>query len=200
MISVEELMKLSVAQGKILKKYTVKIHDIILLYNEKHDRKINYARQDYEREFDSNCRKAEERNMDLWVLLSDIYMIPEERHLIKPPNTLKNKKEKQDWIKKEFFPYFYEWKFNNIDKPIIYAFGQGWLSYKKRGKKRGKQETQGKITRQEIIIQKARELDVKKLLADGMKKKDINELVADSIPNENVKYVRQILAPLKYNP
>jgi len=200
MFSVEELMKLSAAQGKIVKKQTVKIHDIILLYNEKHDRKINYSRQDYERAFDSSCREAEKRNMSLWVYLSTMYMIQSEGHLIKPPNKLKNKKEKQDWIKKEFFPYFYEWRFNNIENPIIYAFGQGWLSYTKRGKKRGKQKEQEKITRQEIIIQKARELDVKKLLADGMMKKDINELVADSIPNENVKYVRQILAPLKYNP
>ena len=189
----EKLMRGSDPQIKAGLKYAIMVHDAIDLYRKNHDMKINHARDHYEFIFLLNCGRAKKRNMDLWVLLSDKYMIPEERHLIKPPNTLKDKK-RQDWIKKEFRSYFYEFDHNNFAMPIMHELSKGWESYRKRGKKRGEQETQGKITRQEIIIQTARELDVKKLLADGMKKKDINELVADSIPNENVKYVREILA------
>jgi len=196
----EKLMRSSDSLMKSAIKYIVMMHDSIDFYRKNHDMKINDARQRYEFTFNLNCRRAEEKKQDLWVYLSTRYMIPEERNLIKPPNTLKNKKKRQDWIKKEFKPYFYEWNYNNVVNPLIYAFNKVWESYRKRGKKRGKQGTLKKNDRQEIIKQKARELDVKKLLADGMKKKDINELVADSIPNENVKYVRQILAPLKYNP
>jgi len=181
-------------------KYSVMMMSAIDVYRKTHDMKINRTRQDYESSFNRNCRRAEKKKQDLWVYLSTSYMIPEERHLIKPPNTLKNKKKRQDWIKKEFKPYFYEWRTNNFEKPFMYAFNKGWESYRKRGKKGGGQGTLKKNIREVKIIQTARELDVKKLLDTGVKKKDIWKLVADSIPNENVKYVRQILAPLKYNP
>jgi len=37
------------------------------------------------------CRQPEKEKLDLWGYLSS-YMMPGEGHLIKPPNTLKNKK------------------------------------------------------------------------------------------------------------
>jgi len=178
-----------------------KMLEVLLFYAKSHDMKINYARLTYECIFDLNCREAEELNIDLWVHLSTKFKIPEEeRYLIKPPNESKNKKKRQDYIKWLFYPFYFEWCFNNYANPIIYAFSKGVVSFRKRGKKGGEQGTLKKNIREVKIIQTARELDVKKLLDTGVKKKDIWKLVADSIPNENVKYVREILAPLEYNP
>jgi len=195
----KKLMRGSDPLIKSVLKYMVTYSNALDDYKKNYDTKINHARNSYEFISLLNRGRAKKRNIDLWVLLSDKYMIPEERHLIKPPNTLKGKK-RQDWIEKEFKPYFYEWIHNYSVIPLIYAFNKGWESYRKRGKKRGEQGTLKKNIREVKIIQTARELDVKKLLDTGVKKKDIWKLVADSIPNENVKYVRQILAPLKYNP
>ncbi len=141
MTLVEEIKKLRDGGYVGVDKHMVKVCESILFYAETFDMKINYARLQYDLEFDLNCRQAEELNIDLWVHLSTKFKIPEEeRYLIKAPDKLKDKK-RQDWIKKEFKPYFYEWNSNNIVNPLMYAFNKGWESYRERGKKRGEQGT-----------------------------------------------------------
>jgi hypothetical protein len=206
-MNLEKKVKKLMEEGyKDSEKDKEKMLEVLLFYAKSHDMKINYARLTYECIFNLNCREAEELNIDLWVHLSTKFKIPgEERYLIKPPNELKNKKKRQDCIKWLFYPFFFEWKFNNFTNPITYAFSKDLLTLREGGKKRGEQETQGKITRQEIIIQIARELDVKKLLADGMMKKDIDKLVADAIPEEKkkkaagIQCVRKLLKSQNYN-
>jgi len=207
-MNLEKKVKKLMEEGyKDSEKDKEKMLEVLLFYAKSHDMKINYARLTYECIFDLNCREAEELNIDLWVHLSTKFKIPEEeRYLIKPPNELKNKKKRQDCIKWLFYPFFFEWKFNNFTNPITYAFSKGVLSYRKRGEKRGKQETQERIEREEIIRQKAKYFNVKKLIDFGVKKKDIWELVADSIPAEKkkkksgIQYVRKLLKSLNYNP
>jgi len=208
MTLVEEIEKLRDGGYAGVDKHMVKVCESILFYAETFDMKINYARLQYDLEFDLNCRQAEELSIDLWVHLSTKFKIPEEeRYLIKAPDKLKDKK-RQDWIKKEFKPYFYEWRINNFANPITYAFSKSVVSLRKRGKKGREQGTLEKINRQEIIIQKAKELKVKELLDSGACKwkKDIDKLVADSIPAEKkkkksgIQYVRKLLKSLNYNP
>ena len=184
-----------------------KMLEVLLFYAKSHDMKINYARLTYECIFDLNCREAEELNIDLWVHLSTKFKIlEEERYLIKPPNESKNKKKRQDCIKRLFYPFFFEWKFNNFANPITYAFTKDLLSLRKGGDDTGKLKTQEKIEREEIIRQKAKYFNVKKLIDFGVKKKDIWELVANSIPAEKkkkksgIQYVRKLLKSLNYNP
>lgn len=76
--------------------------------------KENKARQQYERMFDFSCRQAEKQKRDLWEYLSAYFMLPEERHLIKPPDTLKNEEERLDWIKGRFWPFYYECIINTL--------------------------------------------------------------------------------------
>jgi len=192
----EEMKKLSKLRSndplvQALIKYSFMMNSAIDVYRKTHDMKINRTRQDYESSFNRNCRRAKKKKQDLWVYLSTSYMIPEERHLIKPPNTLKNKKKRQDWIKKEFKPYFYEWHSNNFVNPFMYAFNKGWESYRERGKKGGGQGTQEKITRQEIITQ-----TVEKLNNDGIKN-PTNLHIAKKIPGENEGYVQKFRAKQK---
>ncbi len=105
-MNLEKKVKKLMEEGyKDSEKDKEKMLEVLLFYAKSHDMKINYARLTYECIFDLNCREAEELNIDLWVHLSNKFMIPEERHLINPPDTLKDKKKEQDWIKKEFWPY-----------------------------------------------------------------------------------------------
>ena len=198
----EKLSKLQKSGNVTLQKHMSKMSDIFLSAENNSLMKENKARQQYEWMFDFYCREAEELNIDLWVHLSNKFMIPEERHLINPPDTLKDKKKEQDWIKKEFWPYYYEWQLNAYANPITYAFSKSLLPLREGGGMRGEQKEQERIEREEIIIQKARELKVKELLDSGACKwkKDIDKLVADSIPGEKVKYVRELLESVKYNP
>ncbi len=207
-MNLEKKVKKLMEEGyKDSEKDKEKMLEVLLFYAKSHDMKINYARLTYECIFDLNCREAEELNIDLWVHLSTKFKIPEEeRYLIKPPNELKNKKKRQDCIKWLFYPFFFEWKFNNFTNPITYAFTKDLLSLRKGGDDTGKLKTQEKIEREEIIRQKAKYFNVKKLIDFGVKKKDIWELVTDSIPAEKkkkksgIQYVRKLLKSLNYNP
>ena len=202
----EKLSKLQKSGNVTLQKHMNKMSDIFLSAENNSLMKENKARQQYEWTFDFYCRQAEELNIDLWVHLSNIFMISEERHLIKPPDTLKDKKKKQDWIKKEFWPYFYEYLFNCFLFKVTNKFSKGKGKSMDGGEIRGKQETQEKIEREEIIRQEAKYFNVKKLIDFGVKKKDIWELVTDSIPAEKkkkksgIQYVRKFLKSLNYNP
>ena len=71
------------------------------------------------------CRQAEKGKLDLWEYLSS-YMMPGKGHLIKPPNTLKNKKQERElWLKKRFRLYYFDWVFNDFSAPLIYEFSNG---------------------------------------------------------------------------
>ncbi len=162
--------------------------------------KKNNARQGYERHLEFLLYHAKKNNLDFSLLLTSD-LSPSEHPPIRLSNTLKkNLKDRDIQAIERHRPYYYEWLINDA----LWRHLEGRMRVSERhklgGNTRADQKKLEKIIREAKIIQKARELDVKKLLADGMKKKDINKLVADSIPNENVKYVRQILAPLKYNP
>jgi len=205
MISVEEMERIKKRGYVGLDKHTVKVLEAQLFYSKKFGIKINRARQIYDLEFDLNCRQAEKEKRDLWEYLSTKFIRPEERHPIKPADRLMNKKKRQGYIQKEFWPYFLEWYMNNHALPIIYTFSKSLLPLREGGEMRGDQKELERIEREETIIQIARELNVKKLLADGMKKKDIDKLVADAIPEEKkkkaagIQYVRKLLKSQNYN-
>ncbi len=190
-MNLEKKVKKLMEEGyKDSEKDKEKMLEVLLFYAKSHDMKINYARLTYECIFDLNCREAEELNIDLWVHLSTKFKIPEkERYLIKPPDKLKNKKKRQDWIKWLFYPFFFEWKFNNFTNPITYAFSKGVLSYRKRGKKRGEQETQERIARQEPIIQERKEL-----IDSGVKyEKEIIKRIKKALPKESYDYIQKTI-------
>jgi len=195
MTLVEEIEKLRDGGYVGVDKHMVKVCESILFYAENFNMKKNYARLQYDLEFDLNCRQAEEAKQDLWVYLSNKFKIPEEeRYLIKAPDKLKNKKKRQDWIKKEFKPYYYERQFNDYANPIIYAFSKSVLSYRKRGKKRGEQETQERIARQEPIIQKRKEL-----IDSGVKdEKEIIKLIVEEFSEEETyDYIQKTILKAK---
>ena len=107
----EKLHKLQESGDVDLQKYYDKMTEIMRRYGSTHNMELNNARQQYEWIFDFSCRQAEELNKDLWEVLCG-YMFLNEYHLIKPPNTLKNTKKIQVWLKKEFKQYFYEFIIN----------------------------------------------------------------------------------------
>ena len=79
------------------------------------------------------CRQPEKEKLDLWGYLSS-YMMPGEGHLIKPPNTLKNKKqERKLQLKKRFRQYYSNWVFNNYTAPLIYEFSNGKVGERSGG-------------------------------------------------------------------
>jgi len=164
----------------------------------------NHARNVYDKSFDIFRREAKKQNMDLSLFLSSI--MSNVSHDIKLPNTLKNKKKERElWLKERYRGYFFEWVFNTTHLKLSLKDIKGLVGHTKGGKNRGEKKTLERIEREEIIKQKARELDVKKLLADGMKKKDIDKLVADSIPAEKkkkeagIQYVRKFLKSRNYD-
>jgi len=145
-----------------LDKHMVKVYESILFYFKKFGTKINRAQQTYNLDFDLNCRQAEEAKQDLFVYLSDKFMIPEkERHLIKPPNTLKNEGERQYYIKWRFYQIFLENYMNNHALPIIYAFSNSVRSNRKRG------ENTVKITKPKSAARKAPIIKERKKLLDA---------------------------------
>jgi len=85
----ERLSKLQKSGDVTLQKHMSKMSNIFLSAENNSLMKENKARQQYEWMFDFCCRQAEELNIDLWVHLSNKFMISEERHLIKPPNNIK---------------------------------------------------------------------------------------------------------------
>jgi len=194
MTLVEEIEKLRDGGYVGVDKHMVKVCEAIFFYAENFNMKKNYARLQYDQEFDLNCRQAEEAKQDLWVYLSNKFKIPEEeRYLINAPDKLKNKKKRQDCIKWRFWPFFYEWRINNFANPIIYAFSKGILSYRKRGKKGGEQETQEKIARQEPIIQKREEL-----IDSGVKdEKIIIKRIRKAFPKEDYDYIQKTILAKK---
>ena len=184
----EKLSKLQKSGNVTLQKHMSKMSDIFLSAENNSLMKENKARQQYEWVFNFYCRQAEELNIDLWVHLSNNFMISEEKHLIKAPNTLKDKKKEQDWIKKEFWPYFYEYIFNCFLFKVTNKFSKGKGKNMDGGEKRGKQETQERIEREEIVIQ-----TIERLNTDGGKKLT-NKRIAKEIPGENDQYVRKLRA------
>jgi len=164
----------------------------------------NYARYVYDKSFNYFRREAKKQNMDLSLYLS--WMMPNVSHDIKLPNTLKNKKKERElWLKERYRVYFYERVINTTHLKLSLKYIKGLAGHTKGGKDAGEKKKLKRIEREEIIKQIARELDVKQLLADGMKKKDIDKLVADSIPAEKkkkeagIQYVRKFLKSQNYD-
>ena len=163
-----------------------KMLEVLLFYAKSHDMKINYARLTYECIFDLNCREAEELNIDLWVHLSTKFKIPEEeRYLIKPPNESKNKKKRQDYIKWLFYPFYFEWKFNNFANPIIYAFSKDLLSLREGGNKTGEKTKRRSNARKKPITQ------IRKELIDSGITKNLNKRIAQALPEETYDYIQK---------
>jgi len=189
----ERLSKLQKSGDATLQKHMDKMSDIFLSAEHNSLMKENNARQQYEWVFDFYCREAEEAKQDLWVYLSNKFMISEERHLIKPPNTLKNKKKEQDWIKKEFWPYFYEYIFNCFRFKVTNKFSEVKGKNMDGGEIRGEQETQEKIARQEPIIQKREEL-----IDSGVKdEKEIIKRIRKAFPKEDYDYIQKTILAKK---
>jgi len=191
----EKVSKLRKSGNVTLQKHMDKMSDIFLSAENNSLMKENKARQQYEWVFNFYCRQAEELNIDLWVHLSNNFMIPEEKHLIKAPNTLKDKKKEQDWIKKEFWPYFYEYIFNCFLFKVTNKFSKGKGKNMDGGEKRGEQETQERIVRQEPITQKRKEL-----IDSGVKdEKEIIKLIVEEFSEEETyDYIQKtILAERK---
>jgi len=191
----EKLSKLQKSGNVTLQKHMSKMSNIFLSAENNSLMKENKARQQYEWMFNFYCRQAEEMNMDLWVHLSNKFMISEERHLIKPPNnTLKNKKKEQDWIKKEFWAYFYEYIFNCFLFKVTNKFSEVKGKNMDGGEIRGKQETQEKIVLREPIIQKRKEL-----IDSGVKDdKEIMRRVIKAFPKRNYNFIQKTILAEKY--
>jgi len=191
----ERLSKLQKSGDVTLQKHMSKMSNIFLSAENNSLMKENKARQQYEWMFNFYCRQAEEMNMDLWVHLSNKFMISEERHLIKPPNnTLKNKKKEQDWIKKEFWAYFYEYIFNCFLFKVTNKFSEVKGKNMDGGEIRGKQETQEKIVLREPIIQKRKEL-----IVSGVKdEKEIMRRIIKAYPKRNYNFIQKTILAEKY--
>jgi len=191
MTLVEEIKKLKKRGYVGLDKHTVKVYKAILFYAETFDMEINYARLQYDREFNLNCREAEESKQDLWIYLSSKFMIQEERYLIKPPNKLKNKKERQDWIKKELSPYYYERHFNNYANPIIYAFSKGKVKNTKGAYKTLETTKKRSNAKKERVIKKRNEYLASGKFTRG-KERGMNTIIA-KVLKYNYNYGQDVL-------
>jgi len=192
----KEMQKLSkrTKNGDVtLQKHWDKMSEIMSRYASTHDTEINNARKQYEWMFDSSCRRAEELNKDLWVVLSD-YMFLDEYHLIEPPNTLKNKKEIQVWLKKEFKPYFYECMINGFAA----AFMNELSELKKLNSKGGKATvatTKPRRAKRKASILNER----KKLIDDGVtNERVILKRIRKIFPNEHSHYIQQTILAEEY--
>lgn len=192
-MNLEKKVKKLMEEGyKDSEKDEEKMLEVRRFYAEEHDWQINYARLHYECMFNLSRRQAEELNMDLWVYLSTKFKIPEEeRYLIKPPNTLKNKKKEQDWIKKEFKPFFYEWKFNDFANPIIYAFSKDLLSLREGGNKTVATTKPRSDAKKDRIIKKRNEYLASGKFTRG-KERSMNKIIA-KVLKYNYNYVQDVL-------
>ena len=142
--------------------------------------------------FNLSCRQAEELNIDLWVHLSNKFKIPEEeRHLIKPSDRLKNKKKRQDCIKWRFFPFFFEWCFNNYANPIIYAFSKDLLSLREGGKKTVATTKPRSDAKKDRVIKKRNEYLASGKFTRG-KERGMNKIIA-KVLKYNYNYVQDVL-------
>jgi len=195
MTLLEEVEKLMEEGYKDSEKDEEKMLEVRRFYAKKHNWQTNYARLAYECMFNLSCREAEELNIDLWVHLSNKFKIPEEeRYLTRPPDTLKDKKKRQDCIKWLFYPFFFEWQLNNYANPIIYAFSKDLLTLREGGNKTVATTKPRSAARKAPLIKER-----KKLIDDGVtNERVILKLVAKVFPDEHYHYIRQtILAEKK---
>ena len=151
----------------------------------------NHARHIYEEFFDSCRRETNKRKQDLSQFLSTFMPSNSETILMKPPDTLKNNKERERWCKEEFREYFYEWIINNALLGHTNKYSKSLKGHRKGGKDTGERKTLRKNIRQTLITQ-----TVEKLNNDGVKKPS-NKLIAKKIPGENAGYVQKFRAKQK---
>ena len=145
-------------------------------YAEEKDTGKNKARIAYERAFDFYCREAKKEKRDLWEYLSTEFMIPEERHLIKPPADLYNKKEKQDYIKGQYWLFYYEWTINRVLFPTVNELKELLLDKSDGGKKTVKITSKGRIAKEEKIRKKIKELITLGEISPSIKRGDITTI------------------------
>jgi len=172
----KEMEKLRKVGYKDSEKDLNKLLNSMRFYEKTHDKTENRARQQYELVFDFSCRQAEEFNMELWAFLSKMYMIPGEDRFIKPPADLYNKKEKQDWIKREFRQYFYECMINCVYFPITRKLYINVLPHRKAGNETVKITKKGRIAKEEKIRKKIKELIALGKISPSIKRGDITTI------------------------
>jgi len=178
-----------------LQKHFDKMSDIMRLSAKEYFlTKENKARKQFEWIFDFSCRQAEKQKRDLWEYLSAYFMLPEEGRRIKPPNKLKNKKEIQDWIKKEFQPYFYECMLNTLLLKATNKFS------KVKAKNMGGATKTLEITKPRSAARKAPIIkERKKLIDNGVtNERVILKRIRKAFPGEHSLYIQQTILAEKY--
>jgi len=178
-----------------LQKHFDKMSDIMRLSAKEYFlTKENKARKQFEWIFDFSCRQAEKQKRDLWEYLSAYFMLPEEGRRIKPPNKLKNKKEIQDWIKKEFQPYFYECMLNTLPLKATNIFSK----VKAKNMAGGNQTVA--TTKPRSAIRKAPIIrERKKLIDSGVTdERVILKRIRKAFPKELSHYIQQTIQAEKY--
>jgi len=178
-----------------LQKHFDKMSDIMRLSAKEYFlTKENKARKQFEWIFDFSCRQAEKQKRDLWEYLSAYFMLPEEGRRIKPPNNLKNKKEIQDWIKKEFQPYFYECMLNTLLLKATNKFS------KVKAKNMGGAIKTLEITKPRSTARKAPILNERKKLIDNgvTNERVILKRIRKIFPNEHSTYIQQTILAERY--
>ena len=177
-MTLEELKKkLKEGYFVVSDKDSDKIVEIRRFYEKTFDWQTNYARFIYDVQFDSLCREAKKQKRDLWEFLSSDFMYSDVRHLIKPPDKLKHKKEEQEfWIKNQYMQYFYEFYINHRSRPIEHAFHEGLLKFRGGGKHTAEITNPRSVARK-APIRKER----KKLIDSGVKEKDVLSLLVKKL-------------------
>jgi len=188
----ERLSKLQKSGDVALQKYFDKMSDIMRLSAKEYFlTKENKARKQFEWMFDFSCRQAEKQKRDLWKYLSAYFMLPEEGRRIKPPNKLKNKKEIQDWIKKEFQPYFYECVLNTLPLKATNKFSKVKAKNMYGGNKTVATTKPRSDAKHQRIIKKRN-----KYLASGKftrgKERGLNAIIAEEL-GYKYNYVQEVL-------
>jgi len=164
-------------------------------YAEENDMEENKARIAYETMFDLSCSLAEKEKRDLWEYLSTSFKIPEEkRYLIKPPDTLKNKKKRQDYIKGQFLPLYYEWLINHVLFPTTNELKEFLLGKSGGGKKTVATTKPRSAARKAPIIKER-----KKLIDNGVTdERVILKRIRKIFPNERSSYIQQTILVERY--
>jgi len=196
----EEMKKLREGYCLTLEKDLKRLLDLMRRYAEKNDLTENRARQQYEWMFDFSCREAEKRNMSLWVYLSTMYMIPDERHLIKPPDTLmNNKKEQEIWLKGQFLPYFYECMLNCVQFAITNEFSTDLLPLRKGGNKTVATTKPRSDAKKNRIIKKVNELIDSRKITPEVERGEIMIVVKALRYEYTYNYVQETIKLWKRN-
>ena len=108
---------------------------------------------------------------------------------MKPPDTLKNKMEREVWCKEQFRPYFYEWIINNALLGHTKKYSEGLKGHKKGGGKTGGKTNIRSNARKEPIIQKRKEL-----IDSGVKyEKEIIKRIKKALPKEFYDYIQKTI-------